>query len=269
MTVRRYSPWLLPAIAHAFRHVALLLTFYATSVFAQDIPVVAAASDLRFAIAEVASAFERDTARKVKISLGSSGNFRQQIAAGAPFQLFMSADEEYIVALTREGRTVDSGALYAIGRIVVFAPHGSPVAVDAELKGLARALAAGSVRRFAIANPDHAPYGRAAREALQKLGLWDQLRDKLVLGENVSQAAQFASSASAQGGIFAYSLALSPNVAKLGNYVLLPESLHAPLRQRMALMKDAGDTARAFYRYLQAPPARTVLRRYGFVLPGE
>ena len=236
---------------------------------AQDMPVIAAASDLRFAIEEIAGRFHRDLGKQVKISLGSSGNFRQQIAAGAPFQLFMSADEDYVLALHREGRTVDTGALYAVGRIVLFAPAGSTLKPDAAMKDLARSLAAGEIRRFAIANPEHAPYGRAAREALQKAGLWERLRDKLVLGENVSQAAQFASSTSAQGGIFAYSLALSPNVSKLGTYVLLSDSMHAPLRQRMALVSGAGETAREFYRYLQAPAARDIFRRYGFVLPGE
>jgi molybdate transport system substrate-binding protein len=235
----------------------------------QDIPVVAAASDLRYAIEEIAERFRIDSGRSVKVSLGSSGNFRQQIAAGAPFQLFMSADEHYVFALHREGRTEDQGALYAIGRIVLFAASASPIRPDARMSGVARALAAGEIKRFAIANPEHAPYGRAAREALQKAGLWEGLRGRLVLGENVSQAAQFASTPSVQAGIFAYSLALSPNVAKLGTHVLLPDTLHSPLRQRMVLVRGAGTTAREFYRYLQAAPAREIFRRYGFLLPGE
>lgn len=252
------------------RCLALLLASYlALPAAAQDVPVIAAASDLRYAIEEIATRFERDTGRQVKISLGSSGNFRQQIARGAPFQLFMSADEDYVLTLHREGRTLDAGVLYAVGRIALFAPKGSPMKPDAQMKDLARALEAGHIKRFAIANPEHAPYGRAAREALQKLGLWARLRDKLVLGENVSQAAQFSSTPGVQGGIFAYSLALSPNVAKLGSYVLLPDALHAPLRQRMALVRGAGETAREFYRYLQMPAAREIFRRYGFLLPGE
>ena len=250
-------------------HLALGLALLACSALAQDVPVVAAASDLRYAIEEIAARFERDTGRRVKISLGSSGNFRQQVSAGAPFQLFMSADEDYVLALHREGRTLDAGVLYAVGRIVLFSRHGSPLKPDPEMKDLGRALGAARIRRFAIANPEHAPYGRAAREALQKLGHWERLRDKLVLGENVSQAAQFASTPGVQGGIFAYSLALSPNVAKLGTYVLLPDSLHAPLRQRMALLSGAGETAQALYRYLQLPAAREIFRRYGFLLPGE
>jgi molybdate transport system substrate-binding protein len=130
-------------------------------------------------------------------------------------------------------------------------------------------LADGRIQHFAIANPEHAPYGRAAEQALRTQGLWEAIQPKLVLGENVSQAAQFATTGSAQGGILAYSLALSPTVGGLGSYVLIPAEWHEPLRQRMVLMKGAGEAAQAFYRYLQAPAARMIFRKYGFVLPGE
>jgi molybdate transport system substrate-binding protein len=234
-----------------------------------DVPTIAAASDLKFALEETAADFRSATKGDVKLVFGSSGNFFRQVVQAAPFQLFLSADESLIFKLADAGHAEDRGTLYATGRIVLFARHGSALKVDAKLAGLRVAVASGAVRRFAIANPEHAPYGRAAEQALHKLGLWDALRAKLVLGENVSQAAQFATSASAEGGIFAYSLALSPQLAALGTYVLIPEDLHEPLRQRMALMKGAGATARAFYAYLQKPAARTVLKRYGFALPGE
>lgn len=232
-------------------------------------PNVAAASDLQFALTEIAEAFRRDTAAEVKLAFGSSGNFRRQIAEGAPFELFLSADEAYIDALAAEGRTVGRGVRYATGRIVLFLPAGSPLAPDATLADVKAAAADGRIKRFAIASPEHAPYGRAAREALQKAGAWDAVAPHLVLGENVSQAAQFATSGAAQGGIFAYSLALSPAVASKGVAVLLPASMHAPLHQRMALLKGAGETARAFYVYLSQPSARAVFRKYGFLLPDE
>lgn len=234
-----------------------------------DTALVAAASDLKFALEDVAVKFRSDTQRDIKFVFGSSGNFYRQIEQGAPFQIFMSADESFVFKLADAGKTQGRGDLYATGRLVLFAPHGSPLTVDAQLAGLKAALADGRIRRFAIANPEHAPYGRAAEQALKKAGLWEPLQGKLVLGENVSQAAQFASGGSTEGGIFAYSLALSPTVAKLGNHVLLPEDLYQPLRQRMVLIKGAGETARAFYRYVQQPPARDVFRRYGFVVPGE
>lgn len=236
---------------------------------AADVPAVAAASDLKFALEETASQFRRANARDVKLVFGSSGNFFRQIQQGAPFQLFLSADESLVFKLAEAGKAQDRGRLYATGRIVLFARRGSALKVDAQLAGLKAAVASGAIRRFAIANPEHAPYGRAAEEALRKLGLWDALRGKLVLGENVSQAAQFATSASAEGGLFAYSLALAPQIATLGSYVLIPENLHEPLRQRVVLMKGAGTTARAFYDYLEQPEARAIFKRFGFVLPGE
>lgn len=232
-----------------------------------DVSTIAAASDLKFAMEDIAAKFRADSGKDVRLVFGSSGNFFRQIGQGAPFQIFMSADEEFVFKLAESGRTEDRGALYATGRIVLFAPNGSPLKVDAGMAGLRAALAGGQVRRFAIANPEHAPYGRAAEQALRTLGLWEPLRAKLVLGENVSQAAQFATSGAAEGGIFAYSLALSPSVSKLGAYILLPQDLHQPLRQRMVLIKGAGDTARTFYRYLQQEPARDTFRRYGFILP--
>jgi len=248
--------------------ILLIFIFFARGVGAQaDIPAIAAASDLKFAVEEIAMRFRADTKRELRLSFGSSGNYYQQIAQGAPFQMFMSADENFVFKLHAAGRTEDRGTLYATGRIVLFAPQGSPLQPDNEMAGLKKALAAGQIRRFAIANPEHAPYGRAAEQALRKLGLWEELQDRMVLGENVSQAAQFAASGSTQGGIFAYSLALAPQLAKRGNYVLLPEELHDPLRQRMVLVKGAGNTARAFHAYLQQPAAREVFVRYGFILP--
>lgn len=231
----------------------------------QEVIRVAAASDLQFALAELADAYRRQAGVRVELNLGSSGNFARQIRQGLPADIFMSADESFAFALADAGLARDRGALYALGRIALFAGHGSPVALDPELKGL-RAGWAG-VSKFAIANPVHAPYGRAARQALEKLGLWGLVQPKLVLADNVAQATQFVASGSAQAGITALSLALAPPVARMGRHVELPGSLHAPLRQRMLLMKSAGPAATAFYGYLQSPPARALLQRYGFSLP--
>lgn len=236
---------------------------------AQNAPAIAAASDLKFALDAVAAQFKSDTGRDLKVTYGSSGNFARQLEQDAPFEMFLSADEGFVFKLADGGKTLDRGVLYAEGRIVLFAPTGSSLKPDAGFSDLKAALADGRIQKFAIANPEHAPYGVAAQQALESQGLWDAARPKLVLGENVSQAAQFATAGSAQGGIFAYSLALSPEVGKLGTYALIPSSWHKPLRQRMVLMKNAGGTAKAFYEYMQSPPARTVLRKFGFVLPGE
>ena len=262
------SPWLsaLRAFARLSAFLAMVGAVYAQPAGA---PVIAAASDLKFVLDEVSAAYAAVSSRRVRVVYGSSGNFSRQIEQGAPFEIFMSADEEFVFRLAAAGKTEDKGLQYAIGRIVLFAPEGSVVGVDERMDGLKAALAQGRVQRFAIANPEHAPYGRAAEQALKAVGAWDSIRGHLVLGENVSQAAQFASGGSAQGGIFAYSLALSPAVSRLGRYVLLPESLHQPLRQRMVLIKGAGSQAREFFRFLQQPTARALFKRYGFGLPGE
>lgn len=251
-----------------YKYLFLLIYLFCLPTLAQnDNPAIAAASDLKFALEDITMRFRADTGRSLRLSFGSSGNFYRQIGQGAPFQLFFSADEDFVFKLHDAGRTEDRGMLYATGRIVLFAPRGSPLIADAGMAGLKAALDRGSLRRLAIANPEHAPYGRAAEQALRKLGLWEPLQGKLVLGENVSQATQFALSGSTQGGIFAYSLALAPEIAQRGQYVLLPEDLHAPLRQRMVLVRGAGETARAFYAYLQQPASRKVLMNHGFASP--
>lgn len=249
----------------------LIVLVLAAAASARDIPPIAAAADLKFVLAEVAQVFEKETGHRLKLSFGSSGNFTHQIEQGAPFELFLSADENYIFRLADKGLATDRGVLYAIGRLVLFAPQGSSLKVDAELQDLRAALADGRFMRFAIANPEHAPYGRAARAALQHAGLWEAIQPKLVLGENASQAMQFAAAGSSQGGIVPLSLSKAPEIAKLGQFATIPAAWHAaePLRQRMALLKPAGNTARAFYAYLQQPAARKILRRYGFLLPGE
>ncbi|HYR00774.1 MAG TPA: molybdate ABC transporter substrate-binding protein [Casimicrobiaceae bacterium] len=236
---------------------------------AAEPPLVAAAADLRFALDEIVAAYTKDSGRAVKVVYGSSGNFRRQIADGAPFGLFLSADEGYVLALAKEGFTVDDGVPYAVGRLALVVPEGSPLKLDASLSDIAPAVADGRLRKFAIANPEHAPYGRAAQEALQRAGAWDAVASHLVLGENVSQAAQFATSGSAQGGIVALSLALAPGALGSARHVAIPASMHLPLRQRMVLTKRATAATREFYRYLQEPAARAVLARYGFTLPGE
>ncbi len=233
------------------------------------VPVVAAAADLKFAVTELAAAFKSETGNEVKLSFGSTGNFATQIRQGAPFQLFMAADQKFIADLHQEGFTKDAGDLYAEGRIVLIVPHGSVLKADEAMNDLAAQLEAGRITRFAIANPEHAPYGLRAEEALRHRGLWDKVQPHLVLGENVSQAAQFALSGNAQGGIIAYSLALAPEVRSQGQFALIPHDWHKPLLQRMALLRNAGPVATEFYTFMKSPKAREIMKKYGFVLPDE
>jgi len=232
-------------------------------------PLVAAASDLKFALDEILERFRADTGIAARIAYGSSGIFARQVMRGAPYELFLSADEQFVHELHAQGLTRGTGELYAIGRLALFAPTGSPLEPDPRMDDLARRVAAGQLGRFAIANPEHAPYGRAAEQALRVRGLWPELRPRLVLGENVAQAAQFASGGDTEGGLIAYSLALSPELRRRGRFALIPDSMHAPLRQRMVLLQGATPAAERLYEYLRSPASREILARYGFLLPAE
>lgn len=254
-------------LGKAWLAAALSLSLLSASMGHAQQTTVAAASDLQFALEEVKNQFNAETGTQIQVVYGSSGNFFRQISEGAPFQMFLSADEVYVQQLAQKNLTLDEGLLYALGRIVIIAPHGSSLKVDANFDQLRLAVEHGLIRRFAIANPEHAPYGRRAEEALRHAGLWTALESKIILGENVSQAAQFATSGSAQGGIIAYSLALAPNVSRLGEFAVIPQEWHSPLRQRMVLLKTAGADAQAFYAYLQSAPAQAIMARYGFTLP--
>jgi molybdate transport system substrate-binding protein len=247
---------------------ALWLTIgLAPDLSAQRGPTIAAAANLNFALAEVANQFARHGGARVDLVFGASGALTRQIQDGAPFEMFLAADEEFPNRLAAAGLTRDAGVVYAVGRLVIFAPTGSPLSPDERLDGLARSLRAGEVRRFAIANPEVAPYGRAAEAVLRKRGLWESLGPSLVLGDTIAQAAQFATTGNAAGGIIAYSLVLAPGLSARGTYALLPDTDHPPLRQRMVLLKRAGPVAERFFQYVQEPAAQAILRRYGFEVP--
>ncbi len=256
---------------------AALTLLMARPVLAGDAPLVASASSLQFVLPLVADLFRRKTGHGLRLSFGSSGNFARQIAQGAPFEIFFSADESYAKRLFDAGLTDGPGWIYARGRLALFAATGSflrPGLIQGAflepkplMAGLAKALDDGRLKRFSIANPDHAPYGRAAREALQYAGLWQRMEKRLVIGENAAQAAQFALSGSAQGGLVPYAFVLSPGMKGRGSYALIPEAWHKPLNQRVVVMKKSGAAARAFAAFMKTPGARAILGQYGFGLP--
>ena len=228
---------------------------------------VAAASDLKFALEELSARYEKQTGQNITLVFGSSGQFTTQILQGAPFQIFMSADENFVYKLSDAGKTADRGKVYAIGRIGVFTPNGSPLKADGSLKDLAASVQDGRLQKLAIANPEHAPYGERAKQVLQNAGLWGAVQSKLILGENISQAAQFALSGSAQAGIIAQSLAVAPAFTGKGRFDLIDAKNHQPLIQRMVLIKPVSAAAQSFYDYLGSAPAQAVLSRYGFAMP--
>ena len=230
----------------------------------QRAPLVAAAANLNFALTEIAARFERERGVRVEVVFGASGALARQIQEGAPFELFLAADEDFPNRLTKAGLTRDAGTVYATGRLAIFAPTGSPLTVDERLEGLRRLVNDGFSGRFAIANPDVAPYGRAAEAVLRQRGLWNALRPRLVLGDTIAQAAQFAFTGNAVGGLVAYSLVLAPGFANRGTHALIPATDHPPLRQRMVVLKRATEVAARFYDYVQTGTARAILEKHGY-----
>jgi len=227
---------------------------------------VAAASDLQTALPEIVARFEKETGRSVKLTFGSSGNFFAQMQNGAPFDVFLSADIDYPRQLERSGHA-ERGTLYlyATGRLVLWTRNDSGIDVR---PGLA-VVADPRVRRVAIANPEHAPYGRAAVAALRHERLYDDVRPKLIMGENISQAAQFAQSGSTDVGLVALSLALSPTLKNTGTYVEIPPSFHPPIEQAAVVLASSQQKvlARQFLDYLKKPETVQILKSDGFAVP--
>ena len=227
---------------------------------------VAAASDLQTALPAIAAQFEKDTGQHLRLTFGSSGNFFAQIQNGAPFDVFLSADIDYPRRLERSGHA-ERGSLYeyATGRLVLWTRKDSGVDV---LRGLT-VLDDARVRRIAIANPEYAPYGRAAVAALRHEQLYERVRAKFVLGDNISQAAQFAQSGSADVGVLALSLALSPTLKTSGSFVDIPESWYPPIEQAAIVLASSPQKplARQFIDYLKTPDSLRILEADGFAVP--
>lgn len=243
----------------------LLLAISASAARAEKI-TIAAAADMKFAMDEIVSGFNRENAGdEVVVIYGSSGKFYAQVREGAPFDLYFSADIDFPQQLAKDGQAASDVIPYAIGRIVLWSPS-----LDASKMSLAD-LAGPAITHVAIANPEHAPYGKRAEEALRSSGLWEKVEPKLVYGENIAQTAQYVQSGNAEIGIIALSLALSPELSSKGGYALIPDKLHAPLEQGFVITKRAAgsDLAKRFSEYMSSPPVRATMVKYGFALPGE
>ena len=224
---------------------------------------VAAAADLQFAFTDIGALFEEECGCKVTFVFGSSGNLAAQIESGLPVDIFASADIAYVDGLREKGLILeDTQQLYAVGRIVLAVNKDSGLQVES-----LRDLLKPGVTKVAIANPDHAPYGIAARQALESEGIWDELKPRLVYGENVRQALQYVQTGDAPAGIVALSVADVPEIS----YTLIDDSLHQPLRQSLAVLRRTGEEqlARDFIAFVNGPEGRPIMKKYGFVLPGE
>jgi molybdate transport system substrate-binding protein len=248
--------------------VALILG--ASAVFAQAQSLsVAAAADLTSALPALAASYQKETGKEVKLSFGASGSLTTQIQNGAPFDIFFSADEGYPRQLIQAGLAdEDSLYVYARGSLILWAPSQSPL--DVEHRG-AQVLLDAAVAKIAMANPQHAPYGRAGEAALRHLGLYDKVASRLVLGENIAQTAQFVESGNAQVGLLSLSTALSPAMRGKGKYWVFPADSYPPLDQAVVVMSHSSRKVAAaeFINYLKTPTAGALLKSYGFVLPEE
>lgn len=245
---------------------ALLGTLALTQTAQAGTITIAAAADLKFAMDEIVEVFRKENPEdRIEVIYGSSGKFHTQIQQGAPFDLYFSADIAFAKALEAAGLTTGPTRPYARGRIVLWSNSRDVRKMTLE------DLLDPTIGKIAIANPKHAPYGKRAEEALRSTGLWDRLQSKLVMGENIAQAAQFVQSGNAQVGIIALALALNPTLAQAGGHSLIDDKLHKPLDQGFIVTKRAQDNRLAgqFADFMASEPARTIMESYGFVLPGE
>jgi molybdate transport system substrate-binding protein len=224
---------------------------------------VAAAADLQSAMRDVAAQFQKETGKEVKLIYGSSGNFFQQLQNGAPFDMFFSANLDYPKKLESAGLT-ESGSYYeyAKGRIVVWISKDSTLDISSGLNALLNP----SIKKIAVANPQHAPYGQAAVAAMQKEGIYEKVKDKFVLGEDISQTASFVMSGSADVGIVALSLALSPNMKDKGRYFEVPAGDYPPIEQACVILSSSKnkETAKQFLSFIKTAVAADTMKRYGF-----
>jgi molybdate transport system substrate-binding protein len=243
---------------------SLATVFFASLANAQQATVVVAAN-MKPAMDEIYQQYKMAGGQDLRIIYGSSGNFARQIQQGAPFNLFVSADESFPLALHRQGLTVDEGKVYAIGRLALIAHKSRKMKLSLNSAELKKVI--DDTNKIAIAKPDMAPYGKAAIDFLNALGLYESAKNKIVFGESISSATMFVTSGSAGIGLTAYSLAKSKEVMQTADHLLIPENLHEPIKQRMVLLKSPPKPVVDFYAHLQSAKARDVLKAHGYSAP--
>jgi molybdate transport system substrate-binding protein len=240
------------------------LLLFANLAFAQT-STVAIAANMKDAFNEIAIAFKAGGKPEIRVVYGSSGNFAAQIMNGAPFNLFIAADEHFPLELFKNGKTVDEGAIYAIGKLALIAKTSSGIRLADSKTEIARAIV--RANKVAIAKPELAPYGKAAVEYLKAEGLWDLAKDKLVYADNIGAATTYVMSGAADIGFTALSLAKSPEVTKQTSFLLVDTKLYEPIKQRMVLIKGAPKESVDLYRFIQGPQAKSILLRHGYTTP--
>lgn len=246
--------------------VLIAVTLYSLLATAAE-PVVAVAANLSRPMETLAADFSRTHGGAVRLNFGSSGDLLRQILAGAPYELYIAAAADYTARAQAAGVTEGAPVILALGNMGAFIPGTSPLAAIPDLDALGRELARGNYRRIAMANPAVAPFGVAAEQALQKMGVWAVEKDRLVMGENVAQAVQFTLAGGVDVGFIPETHAQLPEVAARGRFLRIPGDWHGPLAQTMVLLRDAGPEARAFFLFLQSGEARDFLSRSGYTIP--
>ena len=220
---------------------------------------------MKDAFSEINTAFKATGNSNIRIVYGSSGNFTAQIMNGAPFNLFISADERFPIELYKQGKASDEGVVYAMGKLALISKHSAAMSLANDKTELMRAI--GKANKIAIAKPELAPYGKAAVEYLKAEGLWDTAKDKLIYGDNIGIATMYVVTGAADLGFTALSLAKSADVAKETNFILVNSKLYEPIKQRMVLIKGAPPEAAALYQFMQSPQAKLILQKYGYSTP--
>ena len=241
-----------------------LLLFLSQGVFAQQ-ATIAVAANMKDAFTEINTAFKAAGNPDIRIVYGSSGNFTAQIMNGAPFNLFISADEHFPIELFRRGKAIDQGVVYATGKLAIISKNSAGISLTDSKSELIKVIS--KANKIAIAKPELAPYGKAAIEYLKAEGLWDIAKDKLIYGDNIGIATMYVVTGAADLGFTALSLAKSAEVAKDTNFILVNNKLYEPIKQRMVLIKGAPREATTLYQFMQSPQAKLILQKYGYSTP--
>ena len=250
---------------HAKAIVVLIILFAFSGIAQSQATTIAVAANLKEAFASIIAANKTLKLDEIKIIYGSSGNFTTQILNGAPFNLFISADEQYPLELYKLGKTVDQGKIYAQGKIVLITNKSSGLALMPNKEGLIEAIA--KANKIALAKPELAPYGRAAIQYLKAMGVWELAKPKLVFADNVALASMYVKTGAADLGITALSLAQSPALTKETQYLVINDKLYEPIKQRMVLMKNSTPLAKEIYQYLQSAQAQELFIKFGYTAP--
>ena len=240
------------------------LLFTASLACAQT-TTVAVAANMKDAFTEINTAFKAAGNPDIRIVYGSSGNFTAQIMNGAPFNLFISADEHFPIELFRRGKAIDQGVVYATGKLAIISKNSAGISLTDSKSELIKVIS--KANKIAIAKPELAPYGKAAIEYLKAEGLWDIAKDKLIYGDNIGITTMYVVTGAADLGFTALSLAKSAEVAKDTNFILVNNKLYEPIKQRMVLIKGAPREATTLYQFMQSPQAKLILQKYGYSTP--